>query len=352
MSGDGRTSAWVAALTGGQLVGPPDLPVVGVGSLDEAGPDSVSFLALPRYRDRVLPSRAGVVLVPADFALAPPAGRAWVICADPSAAFSAVVAAFAPPPVVFPAGVHPSAVVAASASIPASVHVGPCAVIEPDVVIGERTVIGAGCYIGQACRIGADCLIYPRVTLRERCLLGQRVIVHPGAVIGADGFGYTSTATGHTKIPQVGIVQIDDDVEIGALTAVDRARFGRTWIQRGSKIDNLVQVAHNVVIGQHCLVAGQAGISGSTHLGHGVILAGQVGLAGHLTIGDGAILMAQCGSGADVPPKAVVVGSPAVDRRDFARQQMNLKRIDRMSRLLKDLEAQVGEIRRRLDDAG
>jgi UDP-3-O-[3-hydroxymyristoyl] glucosamine N-acyltransferase len=352
MSGESRTSAWVAALTGGQLVGPADVPVAGVGSLDEAGPAAVSFLAQARYRERVLPSKAGVVLVPVDFTTAPPAGRAWVVCADPSAAFSAVVAAFAPPPVAFPPGIHPTAVVAASASVADSVHVGPCAVIEAEVVIGERAVIGAGCYIGQATRIGADCLLYPRVTIRERCLLGQRVIVHPGAVIGADGFGYTSGASGHTKIPQVGIVQLDDDVEIGALTAVDRARFGRTWIQRGTKIDNLVMVAHNVVIGQHSLVAGQAGISGSTRIGHGVVLAGQVGLAGHLTVGDGAVIMAQSGVGSDVPPKAFMMGSPAVDRLEYARHQMNLKRVDRLRRTLKDLEAQVAELRQRLDDAG
>jgi UDP-3-O-[3-hydroxymyristoyl] glucosamine N-acyltransferase len=352
MSGESRNSAWVAALTGGQLVGPADVVVAGVGSLDEAGPAAVAFLGQPRYRDRVLPSKAGVVLVPAGFEVAPPAGRAWVMCQDPSAAFSAVVAAFAPPPIAFPPGIHATAVVAASAVVPASVHVGPGAVIEPEVVIGERTVIGAGCYIGHATRLGADCLLHPRVTIRERCLLGQRVIVHPGAVIGADGFGYTSGASGHTKIPQVGIVQLDDDVEIGALTAVDRARFGRTWVQRGTKIDNLVQVAHNVVIGQHCLLAGQAGISGSTRLGHGVILAGQVGLAGHLTIGDGAIMMAQSGSGSDVAPKAVMLGSPAVDRKEFARQQMHIKRLERMGRTLKELEAQVSALRRRLGDEG
>jgi UDP-3-O-[3-hydroxymyristoyl] glucosamine N-acyltransferase len=352
MSGESRTSAWVAALTGGQLVGPAAVPVTGVGSLDEAGPASVSFLAQPRYRDRVLPSKAGVVLVPVGFEPTPPAGRAWVICQDPSVAFSAVVAAFAPPPVVFPPGIHPMAVVASSAVVSASVHVGPGAVIEPEVVIGERTIIGAGCYIGHATRIGADCLLHPRVTLRERCLLGQRVIVHSGAVIGADGFGYTSGASGHTKIPQVGIVQLDDDVEIGALTAVDRARFGRTWIQRGSKIDNLVQVAHNVVIGQHCLVAGQAGISGSAHLGHGVILAGQAGVAGHITMGDGAVLMGQSGASSDVAPKAIIMGSPGSDRREFARQQMNVKRVERMHRTLKELEAQVRELRQRLEDEG
>jgi UDP-3-O-[3-hydroxymyristoyl] glucosamine N-acyltransferase len=352
MSGEARTSAWVATLVGGRLQGPGDVAVTGVGSLEEAGPDAVSFLGQPRYRDRVLPSKAGVVLVPEDFALAPPAGRAWVVCADPSQAFSAVVAAFAPPPVSYPPGSHPSAVVAASAVVPASVHVGPCAVIEAEAVIGERTVIGAGCYVGRAVRIGDDCLLYPHVTIRERCLLGRRVILHPGVVIGGDGFGYVSGPQGHAKVPQVGIVQIDDDVEIGSLSAVDRARFGRTWIQRGTKIDNLVQVAHNVVIGQHCNVVGQAGIAGSAHLGHGVVVAGQAGIGGHITIGDGAVVMGQAGVSKDLRPKATVFGTPAVDRLEFARGQMNLKRSERLAKTVQELSEQVRDLRRRLGEPG
>lgn len=352
MSGDSRTSAWVATLTGGRLIGPADVPVHGVGSLDEADTGAVSFLGNPRYRDRVLPSRASVVLVPPAFSAAPPAGRAWVVCDDPSMAFSRVVEAFAPPAVAYPPGVHASAVVSASATVPASVHVGPYAVIEAGAVIGERTVIGAGVYVGHETRIGSDCLIYPHVSIRERCRLGNRVIVHGGAVIGADGYGYTSGPQGHAKIPQVGIVQIDDDVEIGALSAVDRARFGRTWIQQGTKIDNLVQVAHNVVIGRHCLVVGQAGIAGSSHLGHGVVMAGQAAVGGHLSIGAGAIVMGQAGVTKDLPPKATVVGMPAIDRTEFARNQMNLKRIDRLHQVVKDLETQVREIRQRLDDEG
>jgi UDP-3-O-[3-hydroxymyristoyl] glucosamine N-acyltransferase len=352
MSGESRTSAWVASLVGGELRGPADLPVTGVGSLDEAGATVVSFLGNPQYRDRVLPSRAGVVLVPPSFAEAPPAGRAWVVCADPSASFTTLVAAFAPPPVSYPPGRHASAVVAGSAVVPASAHVGACAVIEADAVIGERSVIAAGCYIGHGVRIGDDCLIYPRVTIRERCRIGNRVIVHSGVVIGSDGFGYVSGPQGHTKIPQVGIVQIDDDVEIGALCAVDRARFGRTWIQRGTKIDNLVQVAHNVVIGQHSIVVAQVGISGSTHIGNGVVLAGQAGLVGHVTIGDGAVVMAQAGVTKDVPPKAAVIGSPAVERKEFARGMMNQKRVERLLRLVRELEAQVRELQKRPGAAG
>ncbi len=333
MSQQQRTSAWVAEWVGGRLVGPGDVVVTDVGGLDDAGSGAVSFLGNPRYRDRVLPSKAAVVLVPEGFTEAPPAGRAWVVCADPSAAFTKVVTAFAPPPPTYAAGVHERAVVSPSATVAASAHVGPCAVVEAGAVIGERTVIGAGCYVGHEARVGDDCFLYPHV-------------------IGADGFGYDSGPTGHTKIPQVGIVQIDDDVEIGALAAVDRARFGRTWIQRGTKIDNLVQVAHNVVIGPHCIVVSQAGIAGSTHLGQGVILAAQAGLVGHIHIGDGAVVMAQAGVTKDVPPKGAVFGSPAVDRQDYAREQMMIKRIPRLVQSLKDLEARVRELQQRLEDEG
>ena len=352
MSQQQRTSAWVAEWVGGRLVGPGDVVVTDVGGLDDAGPGAVSFLGNPRYRDRVLPSKAAVVLVPEAFTEAPPAGRAWVVCADPSAAFTKVVTAFAPPPPTYAVGIHERAVVSATATVAASAHVGPCAVVEAGAVIGERCVIGAGCYVGHEARLGDDCFLYPHVTLRERCRLGRRVILHSGVVIGADGFGYDSGPTGHTKIPQVGIVQIDDDVEIGALAAVDRARFGRTWIQRGTKIDNLVQVAHNVVIGPHCIVVSQAGIAGSTHLGQGVILAAQAGLVGHIHIGDGAVVMAQAGVSKDVPPKGAVFGSPAVDRHDYAREQMMIKRLPRLLQNLKDLEAQVRELQQRLEDEG
>ncbi len=344
-AGGPLTAAAIAAMVEGELQGEGGLRVDGVGSLDEATPGKAAFLGHGKYRGRVLPSQASVVLVPADFAEPPPPGRAWVVCRNPSAAFNRLIEHFAvlpPPP---PSGVNRRAAVAGNVRLPDSVSVGPCAVIESGVEIGENSVIGAGCYLGFGVRIGRDCRIYPNVSIREFCRLGDRVIVHCGAVIGSDGFGFVPGREGHGKIPQVGIVQIDDDVEVGASTAIDRARFGRTWIKRGVKIDNLVQIAHNVVIGEHSFVVAQVGIAGSTRLGRHVILAGQAGVAGHLEIGDGAAVLGQAGVNKDLPPGAKVVGSPAVGERDFVREKMNLARIDKLRRELRELKKEFEQWR-------
>ncbi len=338
------TAPQIAELVGGRLVGTPDLIVSGVGALAEAGADQVSFLGNPRYRRQVLPSAAGIVLVPEDFEQPPPPGRAWVACADPSAAFARVVAEFAPPPVRFPPGVHPAAVVADGVQVPDSVHVGPNAVLAPGVKVGERTVIGAGVYLGHETRVGADCLIHPNVTIRERCRIGDRVIIHPGTVVGSDGFGYISGPDGHRKIPQVGNVRIDDDVEIGACVAIDRARFGTTWIKRGTKIDNLVQIAHNVIIGEGCLIVAQVGIAGSSRLGRGVVLAGQVGIAGHIELHDGVIVMAQSGVGKDVPPGTVMFGSPAVERKQFIRDRAALRGVAKLKQAVARLQERLDQL--------
>jgi len=341
------TSQQIAELIGGQLIGPPDLTVNGVAALDAAGPDRVSFLGNPRYARQVLPSAAGVVLVPDSFEPEPPAGRAWVVCADPSAAFATVVAEFAPPPIHFPPGIHPTAAVSSDASVAASAHVGANAVIGPGAIVGDRTVIGAGVVLGHETRVGADCLLHPNVTIRERCVLGDRVIIHPGTVVGSDGFGYISGPNGHRKIPQVGIVRIDDDVEIGACVAVDRARFGATWIKRGAKIDNLVQIAHNVVVGEGCLIVAQVGIAGSSHLGRGVVIAGQVGIAGHLELHDGATVMAQSGIGKDVPAGAVMFGSPAVTRKEYIRERAAIHGIPKLKQAIARLQQRLDELEKR-----
>lgn len=335
------TASELARRVGGSLKGDGTLAIRGVGSLDEAGPTTVSFLGNPAYADRVSATKAGAVLLPSDWTEPPPEGTAYILCDTPSEAFSSIVELFAPPPVSYPPGVAASAVVASDCRIPASAHIGPCAVVEPGVRLGERSVIAAGAYIGHESTIGEDCLLYPNVSIRERTCIGDRVVIHSGAVLGSDGFGFVPDPNGHVKIPQRGIVQVDDDVEIGAQVAIDRARFGRTWIKKGVKIDNLVHVGHNVIIGKHSFVVAQVGISGSTTLGARVMAAGQVGIAGHLRIGDDAVLMGQAGVTRDIPAGAQVVGMPAVDRRSYARRVGAARQVDRLKEELCELRKRV-----------
>jgi UDP-3-O-[3-hydroxymyristoyl] glucosamine N-acyltransferase len=253
-----------------------------------------------------------------------------------------------PPPVKFAPGVHPTAIVSPTAKLGADVSIQPHAVIEAGVVVGDRTVIGAGTVVGTGCTIGADCVLYANVTLREYTVLGARVTLHPGVVLGADGFGYELTGGKHQKVPQVGIVEIGDDVEIGANTAVDRARFGKTRIGRGTKIDNLVQIAHNCVVGEDCIICGQAALAGSTILGNRVILAGQVGLAGHMTVGDGAIILAQSGVNKDVPPGAFMFGSPAHPHNEAKRITAAIKHLPETVNRLREVEKLLAELQAKL----
>jgi UDP-3-O-[3-hydroxymyristoyl] glucosamine N-acyltransferase len=280
-------------MTAGKLTGDPELLIRGAASLVEAAEGDISFFGDVRYLVPLRKTCASAVFVPADFSETVP--QAQIRVANPAKAFEQVVLKLAPEPVRFEAGIHPSAVVDPSARIGKGVSIQPKAVIAPGVSIGGNTVIGAGCYIGHETVIGEDSLIYPNVTIRERTIVGARVIIHSGAVIGADGFGFEMVDGRYVKIPQLGFVQIDDDVEIGANSTVDRGRFGRTWIQKGAKIDNLVQIAHNVVIGEHTVLAAQVGIAGSTRVGKYVVMAGQVGLVGHIEIADKVVIAAQAG---------------------------------------------------------
>ena len=218
------------------------------------------------------------------------------------------------------------------------VFIGAYAVIEPGAKIGARSSISAHAYVGHGVQIGEDCRIYPHVTIRERCTLANRVILHPGVVIGADGFGYELRDGAHQKIPQTGIVQIENDVEIGANSTVDRARFGRTWIRKGTKIDNLVQIAHNVTVGENSILCAQVGISGSTRVGNFVTLAGKVGVNGHIEIGDGAIIGAMSGVPKSIKPGAIVIGAPARPMKDYKISLALLNRLAALFDRVKKLE--------------
>lgn len=345
-----RTLKDIVELTGGRVIGDYSGELTGVSSLKEAMETDVAFLGNEKYVNQVLPSKAGVVLVPEAFTEEPPAGRAWIVCANPSVEFTKVIAVFTPEPVKYAAGIDAKASVDKDAVVDATAYIGPCSVISKGAHIGAGTVICSGVFVGQDAVIGDNCFIYPNVSIRERCVLGNRVILHCGVVIGADGFGYDSGPMGHVKVPQVGIVQLDDDVEVGANSTIDRARFGRTWIRRGTKIDNLVQVGHNVQIGQCCLLVAQCGVAGSTVLGDGVILAGQAGIAGHLKIGDGTIVMAQAGITKDMAPKSVLFGTPAIDRKEFARRSVNISRIENLMASVKELKAEIAELKEKLEN--
>jgi UDP-3-O-[3-hydroxymyristoyl] glucosamine N-acyltransferase len=330
----------LAAISGGELRGgDPSQKINGAASLSEAVPGEVTFYGDPRYLARLRKTRASAIFVPLDFSEQTAATQIRV--ANPSKAFEQVVLKLAPKPVQFARGIHPTAVVNPSAKLGRGISIQAHAVIEAKVAIGDNTVIGAGSYVGHETVIGPSCLIYPNVIIRERTRIGARVIVHGGAVIGADGFGFEFVEGKHKKIPQIGIVQIDDDVEIGANTTIDRARFGRTWIQEGAKIDNLVQIAHNVIVGKNSIIAAQTGISGSTRIGENVKMAGQVGVIGHLTIEDDTVIAAQSGISKDLPGGAWF-GSPAVPLAEAKRQIAWIHRLGKLFDRIKAIEKKLG----------
>lgn len=302
----------IASLAQGAIVsGDPALAVTGYNTVEEAEPGDVTFYGNPRYLPKLKKSRAGAVLAPQGFEDAP-VGMAVISVENPTLAFQSIVDCFGPRKLTVEPGIHPSVVIGTGVKWNREkVHVGANAIIEDGAEIGDDCEIHAGAFIGREARLGAGCVIHANASIKDRCLIGSRVIIHSGSVIGGDGFGYELKDGRHIKIGQVGIVQIDDDVEIGSCTTIDRARFGRTWIGEGTKIDNLVQIAHNCIIGKHCIICGQVGISGSTRLGDYVVMAGQVGVAGHLTIGSQVTFMAKSGVTKDYLESGVYTGYPA-----------------------------------------
>ena len=339
------SSKEMAELLGGELRGKADIMINSVSALKNAKEDSISFLANKKYKTQVAESKAGTVIVGKDYDDKVKDGHALIICDNPDLTFSKAIAFFAPEPIKFKPGIHPSAVIDPSAKIGTGVHIGPNAVIDEGAEIGNNTVIGAGTYIGHFTKVGENCLIYANVSIRERCVLGNRIIIHPGTSIGSDGYGFAPGPQGIIKIPQMGIVQIDDDVEIGANCAIDRARFGKTWLKRGVKLDNIVHIAHNVVIGEFSLLIGQCGVAGSTEIGRGAIIAAQAGINGHITIGDGAKVASTSGVVKSVPPGAEVVGTPAESPREFIERLSLPKKVKKLSGRIKELEDEIQKLK-------
>lgn len=330
----------LAAQVGAELTGDPAVEVAGVATLAEAGPSQVSFLTNPKYRGQLATTRAAAVIVGAADRTE---GVACLVAANPYLTFARAVALLHPQE--HPRrGVEPGAHVRPGARLAEDVTVLAGATVDEGAEVGAGTVLYPGVFVGRGARVGRDCVLYPNAVVREGCVLGDRVILQPGAVVGSDGFGYARDGARQVKIPQVGVVVVEDDVEIGAGSTVDRAALGETRIGRGTKIDNLVQVGHNVQVGEDCLLVAQAGVSGSTRLGNRVVLAGQVGVVGHIHLGDGVVVGAQSGVPADLPAGAVVSGSPAFDHREWLRAQAALRRLPQLRHKVQELEKRLDEL--------
>lgn len=348
---DLRLDALAELVVGELLAGSPEAVVSGIASLEEAGPTEASFLGNKKYKADFLATRAGVVLVPPEISEGPE-GVALLRVENPTLAFSAVIGHFADELRVFKPGVHAAAWVAEDVRFdPSKVSVQAGAVVEAGAVIGDGSAIGPGVVVGREVRIGDDCVLHANATVRERCILGDRVVLQPGAVIGSDGYGYELVDGRHQKIPQVGIVVLEDDVEVGANTTIDRARFGQTRIGEGTKIDNLVQVGHNVVTGKHCLMVAKVGIAGSTKLGNYVTLAARSGTTGHIELGDNVIIAGMSGVGKSITKPGVYMGKPARPMKEEMRSLAAVARLPKVLKQLKELQREVEDLKKSAGEA-
>ncbi|MDD4873144.1 MAG: UDP-3-O-(3-hydroxymyristoyl)glucosamine N-acyltransferase [Kiritimatiellae bacterium] len=332
----------------GRVEGDGDVVISGMAGLEDGKTGDISFLSNPRYSSYLATTKVSAVVVNEDWSGVSPCSIIRVKNAD--AAFAVVASMLCPPSVVPGPGIHPSAVIASDVKLGTDVSIGPYCMIEKGVRVGDRTILFTGCYLGQGTIVGKDCRLYPRVSTREYTKIGDRVIIHNGAVIGSDGFGYSKDGKVWKKIPQVGIVEIGNDVEIGANVTIDRARFGKTVVGNGVKIDNLVQIAHNVKIGENTAMAAQVGVSGSTIIGSNVQFGGQAGISGHLHIGDNSVVGAQAGVTKDVKSCTFVSGYPAMEHdkaiklhAHMARLPVLKKKIEEMEKRLSELEERIGK---------
>jgi UDP-3-O-[3-hydroxymyristoyl] glucosamine N-acyltransferase len=340
------TLADIAAILNVPSPGDGGREITGVAMLADATPQQVSFLGSEKYLGAFATTQAAAVLVQKRVKLPPNHGKRVMLVDDADLAVATLLREFAPPIPRPPVGKHHTAFVAPSSSLGDDCHVGINVVIGDDCRVGRNCVFHAGVVIGSDVTIGDDCEFFPNVVVRERITIGSRVVIHAGAVIGSDGFGYRWNGREHQKIPQIGTVVIEDDVEIGSCVCVDRAKFAETRVGRGTKIDNLVQIAHNVVTGPHCVMAGQAGLAGSAVLGAGVVLGGQCAVRDHVTLGDGAMVAACSGAAEDVDPKTIVSGGPALPHRQTLREQAALRRLPDLLVQVRKLQEEVEQLRK------
>ncbi len=338
-----KTAKEIAAWLGAEVVGDGGVVIEQIRPIDEAGAGDLTFLANPKYSHWLESTEASAILV-APGVSAP--GKTLIVIEDPYRHLGGLLALFYPEE-THKAGVGEGAQIDATAVISPEATIYPHVTIGPGARVESGVVLYPGVYVGPEVVIGEGTIVYPNVTLYRRTVIGKRVVLHAGVVAGSDGFGFARPGVANDKIPQVGYVQIDDDVEIGANTTIDRGTLGKTWIQKGAKIDNLVQIAHNVVIGEYSVIVAQVGISGSTKLGKGVVLGGQAGLVGHISLGDHVMVGAQSGVHEDVPPNQVVSGSPHLPHREWLRVVATLTKLPDMRKTLQAMQKKIEELEKR-----
>jgi UDP-3-O-[3-hydroxymyristoyl] glucosamine N-acyltransferase len=342
-----KTLSEIAGYLKGRIVGDPHAIIKGLRSIDNAEAQDLTFLANPKYRNRLESTRAAAILA-APGTECP--GKNLLIVDDPYTSFGQLLQ-------LYYAEDQPLTGISENAWIAADAVVSPQAVVYPHVYIGSRAriekdaILYSGVFIGPDVHIGEGTILYPNVVVYRRCLIGKRVILHAGVIVGADGFGFSLPGQENAKIPQVGIVQIDDDVEVGANTTIDRGTLDKTWIQKGVKIDNLVQIAHNVVLGEKTIIVSQVGISGSTKIGRSVIIGGQAGLVGHIEIGDGTMIAARAGIHEDVPAGQIVSGAPHLPHREWLRMVATMPKLPEMRKTLIALSKRIEEIEKQLKES-
>jgi len=341
-----KTLAEIAQVIEGEVVGDSSLVITNLSGIKEAKEGDLTFVENSKYFPLVEKTTASAIITPKDLNVK---GKSIIRIDNPSLAFAKVVSLFVENKIDQPEGIHKTAIISSDAHIGKNVSIGPFTVVEKEASIGDNAVIYSGCFIGHKTSLGKDCFVYPNVTIREKTIIGDRVIIHSSTVIGSDGFGFINIKGVHEKIPQIGIVEIQDDVEIGACVTIDRARFDKTFIGRGTKIDNLVQIAHNVRIGENCIIIAQVGISGSNVIEKNVILAGQAGLAGHITIGEGAIVASQAGVTNSVAPNTTVSGYPAKPHNHAKRVNACLQRLPQYVKIINELKSRIKELEDKLN---
>ncbi|MBN2423577.1 MAG: UDP-3-O-(3-hydroxymyristoyl)glucosamine N-acyltransferase [Calditrichaceae bacterium] len=330
----------ISRFLNGEMQSAEDIEISGPAKIESAQKGQITFLANPKYHAYVEQTKASAVIIDDRVQTVPIPS---IKVKDAYVSFVKLLKLFSPAEKKYVTGISDQAYIDKSALIASTANIGPFVYIGPGVKVGENTTLYPGVVLLKNVIIGSDCILYPNVSIREECVVGNRVILHNGCVIGSDGFGFAPTATGYEKIPQLGKVIIEDDVEIGANTTIDRATLGETIIKKGTKLDNLIQIAHNVVIGEHTVIAAQSGIAGSTEVGNNVTIAAQVGIVGHIKIGSHAIVAAQSGVSKAVQEKTIVFGSPALPISQQKRIEASLRHLPEFHKRIKELEKEIEE---------